>query len=77
MNIFTIWVCDECDPSAAYLLHAWDEFSIDENREGWEEKVAEAKSRYEAHRIINISIPTSTVREAFLPTAVQGTATKQ
>lgn len=50
MKIYTIWVTDH--PSTEpWLINAWDEYSIDENPEGYEKAVNEAR-KFKDSRII-------------------------
>lgn len=45
--VYMIWVRDPSDPSGtAWLVDAWDEGSIDENRGGWTDAQEDAIKKY-------------------------------
>jgi len=70
----------ECNPACPIpeLLIAWDEYSIDENREGWDEECCDALSAcgddVEVSRVIEVEVDVAKVRGQLLPPpmAVQG-----
>jgi len=41
-DVYMIWAIDLGMPEEPWLVAAWDEFSIDNNPEGWEYEVAKA-----------------------------------
>jgi hypothetical protein len=53
------------------LMEAWDEYSIDENLEGWEEAIKKARANAREIRIINWDIPVNEVLKTFRPTQIE------
>jgi hypothetical protein len=59
------------------LMVAWDEFSVDENHDGFVKACEQAKREWGSdlreHRLIEIRVPEAAIVEAFRPPKVEGT----
>ena len=59
MDIYMIWATDGYAPSPGYwLVEAWDDDTVSENNEGWQEAVDKA---YADHGPKNVRITKATV----------------
>jgi len=58
------------------LMEAWDEYSIDQYREGWSEACQKAIDRWgtdlDAYRYIQIVVNLNKIEQAFAPSTVSG-----
>ncbi len=72
MLIYTIWVNDRAEFDEAWMLDAWDEFTIDANSEGWDEVVEKAKSAFEEVRVIPVEVDIEKARHAFEIQPIKG-----
>ncbi|URP22145.1 hypothetical protein SEA_BIG4_61 [Microbacterium phage Big4] len=72
MTVWMIWVTDADPNSEIWLLDAWDEDSIQANREGWTEKVENAFDTYGGAyvRVAKTTVDFDKVRAAFEPVEV-------
>lgn len=78
MIVRGLWVTRKYDTNAPpELLEAWDEVSIDENLEGFNEACKKALDAVgddvDEFRYIDMEVPTSAVRQAFQPEVVEST----
>lgn len=75
MIIETLWIKRQYEDTPE-LLVAWDEFSVDENPEGFAEDCASALLKIgddlAASRQIQISVLTTSIDAAFVPSVVTG-----
>ena len=62
-------------PSGPELLTAWDEYTISENYEGWQEAIAAAlksvEGDYLSHRIVSVDVPDEELEKALEQPQVQ------
>jgi len=65
MKIRCIWVNDVEAWEDAWLFHAEDEYTSDENDALWPEKLAEAHKAYEVVRIATINVPEKPIVDLF------------
>lgn len=74
-DIYMIWVCTPNDPSTAWLLDAWDDYSMDADYDSWREALEEARAEYgnEWVRVVKAPLDMSAVRQAWdTPTSTFG-----
>ena len=64
-----LWITRKSDDGPAELLEAWDEYSIEENYEGWKAAVGRALdavgSDVRAWRFIDFTMPADLIEKAF------------
>jgi len=65
MLIYMIWVNNRAEFDEAWMVNAWDEFTIDANPQGWEEAVSKAKSEHAEVRVIPVQVDITKVQHAF------------
>jgi len=74
MIVKSLWIRRKYDPSVPELLTAWDEYSIDENRDGFEADVEQSLNKVGSdlldYRIIDLVVFSESIREAFNPVQV-------
>lgn len=75
-DLFTIWAREAGAPEAPWCVDAWDEFSIDENYDGWVEALDKAKGSNEEVRVVKIRIRHEDVIAAFDVASVEGEVIK-
>lgn len=73
IKIWTIWIRNSDDEH--WIEDAWDEYSIDSNPSGWEERVAKARAMaaeagYEL-RLIALKVSWQVIDSAFVPVEAQ------
>lgn len=69
IEINLVWVLNNEAPHP-WVVDAWDEFSIEENFEGYQEALEKAKKDHDEVRVQRVSVPIRTVDSLFLPTEV-------
>lgn len=72
MKLTTIWVSDQGYESC-WLKDAWDEYSIDENPDGFASKLADAKKTHKDVRVIEILVDEADISSCFRAPVVDGT----
>lgn len=76
MIIRTLWIVRKHEDCLPELVEAWDEFSIDENYEGWVEACKAAVTSIgddlAEERVLDISIPYDKLLDAFTAPVVKG-----
>lgn len=76
MEIYTVWGVRKVSPEEPELVTAWDEYSVDNNPEGYDEDVRRGLASWGddllTFRAIRISIPDSAVQAAFGSTMIEG-----
>lgn len=73
MRLFCIWVCDgPLDPENAWLLTAWDEYSVENNYEGWEEELQKAHKNYTHVRVCEVKVDREHVEALFKNSVIPG-----
>lgn len=73
LDVWMIWATDPSDPSGViWLADAWDQDTVDNNREGWEEAVETARQTHGGGnvRISVTSVNFDALRAAFNPVRV-------
>jgi hypothetical protein len=74
MIVQSLWITRKSDPPGMLpeMIEAWDELSIDENREGYEEACVKALAAVgddvAEFRYLNFEVPGKALLEAFRPT---------
>ena len=56
ISVSMIWALETGFDSAPWLVDAWDEFSIDENNEGWLEALRKAGAASEVIKVITTTV---------------------
>ena len=76
MKIRTIWVnLDECW-EGAWLFHAEDEYTSEDNTDLWPEMMEEAAKKHPHIRVVTIEVPEQPIADLFDKTLeVKGTVT--
>jgi hypothetical protein len=69
MKIHTIWATEN-NPAEAWIVDAWDEYSIDNNKEGWDESLKRARHEYPHVRVVVLSVGDAAIQRAFSPSEV-------
>lgn len=76
MRIRATFINRSYDPTHIELVHAWDEFSIDDNPEGYEADLAEDLATYQPDVLkvvtVDIAIPYSALDKLFQIPVIQG-----
>lgn len=67
MRVNLIVVLQECEPDAPWVAGAWDEYSIDNNPEGYNEELEKHKSKSCQVRVLPIIVPEANVMALFNP----------
>lgn len=74
MIVHTVWGVRKDSPDEPELMTAWDEYSVDNNPEGFREDVQKHLDSWGddllEHRQIEILVPESSIRSAFQPQRV-------
>lgn len=74
MIVKSLWITRKSEPEYPELLEAWDEYSIDQNPEGFEEACDEAikavGTDVEAIRYIDMFVAHQDIDKAFAPPVV-------
>lgn len=68
IEVRMIWVNDLSDPTtSAWLVDAWDEFSIDDNPEGWEKALSDVEASHgrESVRVTRATVEYTAVKKVF------------
>lgn len=65
MLIYMIWVNNRAEFDEAWMLDAWDEFTIEANPQGFDEAVKKAKSEHAEVRVIPVHVDIAKVQHAF------------
>lgn len=71
ITLHTVWIkrAFNDDDDLPELITAWDDLSVDENREGWEEHVKKELEKVgkdlKEVRHIRIEVPTEKIKEVF------------
>jgi hypothetical protein len=77
MQIYTVWATRVQDPDEPELVTAWDEYSVDNNPEGFDKDVEESLASWgddlDQHRRIVITVPDKPILDAFRSVMVEGT----
>lgn len=81
MIIHAVFANRKYDPEVIELVTAWDEFSVDENPEGWEEEVNKGLAswgEYLLHHVhVDIKVSDDVIEKEFRTLQVQGEVTIQ
>ena len=81
MNIKCLWILRTSEPELPELVQAWDEFSVDDNPEGFADACADSLNRIgtdlEDHRYITIRVDWQTILDAFAPVELDGAVPKE
>ena len=76
MKIYTVWGTRKHAPDDPELMTAWDEFSVDNNPEGYREDIKDQiegwGSDYHTHREIAVILPYAAVLAAFETPEIHG-----
>jgi len=72
MIIRTIWV-SPTDWDEAYMVDAWDEYTVEANAGGWEEALAKARNENNELRVIDLECSGDALRAAFSVPTVPAT----
>jgi hypothetical protein len=72
MKIHTIWGQRIDDGSIPELIDSWDEYTIEENEDGYHDAVSAAKARKEfiEVRVVILNVPSKAVLDTFKVPAV-------
>ena len=74
MIVKSLWIRRKYDPSVPELLTAWDEYSIEENPDGFEADVEQALDKIGSdlmsYRVIDLVVYTPAILNAFEPVQV-------
>lgn len=67
MDIYFIWASTPGSTDELWLVDTWDEHSMSDNREGWENSLAEARADHgiDNVRVVKTSIDVAEVQRAF------------
>jgi hypothetical protein len=76
MKIHTIWATEN-NPAEAWIIDAWDEYSIDNNKEGWDESLKRARHEYPHVRVIVLSVGGAAIMAAFDPPVVSASVERR
>jgi hypothetical protein len=71
MKLYTILVRNSMDETA-WVITAWDEYSVDENNEGWQQAIADARENYFEMRISVVNVPNDFLEKPFMTPEVDG-----
>ena len=77
MKLHTIWVSHDGSWDGAWLKSAWDEYSIEENPEGFDAAVKEAADGNHTHRVIVVDASDAALEEAWRGPVVGGSVVPQ
>jgi len=71
-DVLMIWAAEYMALDAPWMVDAWDEFSIENNPEGWEEAVAKAHAEHPAPKhtvkIVKAQVDLSAITDLFMKT---------
>lgn len=74
MYLYTIWVRGYSDDGMPWCCGAWDEFSVEENPEGYADAIAHYEGKYgiENIRVVKVLIMDAPIANLFEPLTVTG-----
>ena len=65
MQITTIWAAHDNKWDQAWLVEAWDEYSIENNHEGWAAALKKAEDSYDEIKVVKLNVSEKTLEKAF------------
>lgn len=72
MDVYLIWAMEPSSPDAPWVVSAWDEYSRQENEDGWWEDLAKQEELYGGRyvRVTRTTVNYDKVQSAFDPVVV-------
>ena len=77
MQIKTIWAAHDNEWNEAWLVEAWDEYSIDNNFDGWSKALEKAKKENDEIKVVVINVSWSKLEKAFKTPEISATVTSE
>ena len=72
VRISTIWASHSNSWEEAWLVAAWDEYSRENNEDGWAEALSKARLEHGDVKVIDITASDSALQAAFYAPVVEG-----
>ena len=77
ISVSIIWVAENDSLESPWVEAAWDEYMIDNNYDGWQERISRARDLFEHVRITSTILDYAAIQSLFAPTTITNHGTKE